>query len=141
MSRAHLHLYDLKITSFSFCYGLPEEEVHVKGSQFEREPAVAPPLPSGPHLQGSHVLQQVVAGYLWSHLLVGKAKIHEHTRKTVFSSFTRMQENNKEDTGRVVMQITLSRHYEKFFKSCPLQMHSPPYSGTRPSPWVTAEWT
>lgn len=56
--------------------------MHVKGSQFEQEPGVEHPLLSGPHLQGSHVLHQVVADVLWSHLLVGKAKTHEHANKS-----------------------------------------------------------
>lgn len=116
--------------------------MHVKGSQFEQEPGVEHPLLSGPHLQGSHVLHQVVADVLWSHLLVGKAKTHEHANKSAGVLEFHMN-GKKEDTQRTVMQIALSRHYDKIkiFRSCPLQMHSPPYSGTRPSLWVTAEWT
>lgn len=78
-----------------------------------------PPLLSGPHLQGSHVLHQVAADYLWSHLLVGKAKIYEHAHKTVgvFKFYWRgKKKKKKEDKERVVMQITLSRHYDKIFQ-------------------------
>lgn len=43
--------------------------MHVRGSLPEQEP-VEHPLLFGPHLQGSHVLQQVAGDVLWSHLLV-----------------------------------------------------------------------
>lgn len=56
-----------------------------------------PPLLSGPHLQGSHGLHQVAADYLWSHLLVGKAKIYEHAHKTVgvFKFYMNMKKKKK----------------------------------------------
>lgn len=55
--------------------------MHVKDSLFEREPVVEHPVLSGPHLQGSRVLQQVAADVQWSHLLVEKAKRHEYANK------------------------------------------------------------
>ncbi len=87
----------------------------MKGSLSELEPAVEPPLLSGPHWQGSHELHQVAAEVLWSHLLVGKAKRQEYAKKINQSqNVTRLtQTEKKEDKHRTSMQIALSRHYSK----------------------------
>lgn len=125
---------------------LPVEAEHARGSQSEPEQQV--PLLPGQQLPGSLGLRPEAADVQWtrSHLLVGKAKNTQNmqvSQRLFLCFFVMARKNKSEDTGMTVMQITLSRHEQQIgiFRSCPLQMHSPPDSGTHPSPWGTAEWT
>lgn len=92
---------------------LPVEAEHVRGSQSERERQVHPLL--GRQLPGSLELSLEAADvlWMWSHLLVGKAKIHRYASESRILGgvlFVCEEKQESTDTRMTVMQITLSRH-------------------------------
>lgn len=122
---------------------LPEQQVHVRGSL--SEPVMECLLLFVPHSQGSPALVQVAADDLWNHLWVGKSKRHDMqvNRRVFWVLHEWVRSKIKEDTRQTshADRSVKALQWIKIFRSCPPQTDSPPYSGTRPSLWVTAEWT